>query len=83
MINPDLKRELDKLDGGPAAGRAETQVASLSAPAKKEELVAPPDFSELRKTMAPEPSRKFVPPPDGDVAAEANHCEEAGDGQRS
>jgi hypothetical protein len=55
IINPDLRKELDKLDGGPVARQTETAVTS-----KKETPVSPPDFSELRNKIAPEPTNKFV-----------------------
>jgi hypothetical protein len=35
---------------------------SLSNSDNKDKLVEPPDFSELREIMVPEPSKKFVPP---------------------
>jgi Fe-S-cluster containining protein len=69
VINPNLKRELDKLNGGPKASQPDKAVAGQSAVPQEEPSASPPDFSELRNMIVSEPSRKFAPPESADAAA--------------
>jgi len=63
IVNPDLRRELDKLDGGPGASQAESIALGQVVQSEQRPAVNPPDFFELRKMKVPEPNRKFVLPP--------------------
>jgi hypothetical protein len=77
IINPNLVRELDKIDGGLTASQTEV---SSSAPisAHQESSVNPPDFSELYRRPAPEPRKKFVPlEPEGTETMSFTSPEEA------
>ena len=69
IVNPELKRELDKLENGPGAPPSQQPVAPPTSPATVATGVSPPDFSELRSMNVPEPSRKFVPPQSVEAAA--------------
>lgn len=62
IINPDLKRELDKLNGGPATCRTNQATAAVALAPVRGDSVSPPDFSALRNMIVPEPTRKFTPP---------------------
>ncbi|MGO8752399.1 MAG: YkgJ family cysteine cluster protein [Thermoguttaceae bacterium] len=78
VINPDLKRELDKLQSGPAGGPPEGEASAVAAHGRgPQPPVSPPDFSELRNSPVPEPERIFVPPRPADGDGEAQQTAQA------
>ncbi len=65
VVNPNLKQELDKLDGGRAAPQPEVAMTAAMVAAREEASIRPPDFSDLRNRAVPEPIRRFAPPEAG------------------